>query len=209
MASSLQPGGGPVERAGCLVVPAWGHPECGTGRSTADTAASLGQTGTQSGVVRFSDCSTRLQGILNLESGLAMMQQCPPRTMLDWQQTCRFFRSALHGAGVCSNPGDEAKTGNYQSLWYCRTVLRAMMAGQGIQQLALIPGQSLPDAYSKAELMVNCAKCFPDQKSHLLKLSKAFSATNIQDLVKAVGFQQPVESLSMWCCLACVWALGL
>ena len=84
-----------------------------------------------------------------------------------------------------------------------------MMAGQGIQQLALIPGQSLPDTYSKAELMVNCAKYFPDQKGHLLKLSKAFSATNVQDLVKAFGFQQPVESLSMWCCLACVWALGL
>ena len=56
-------------------------------------------------------------------------------------------------------------------------------------------------AYEQAEQVTNHMTTVPDQNQHLACLSQAVGVNNMQLLANRIGYDGPLELLSMWTCL--------
>ena len=57
--------------------------------------------------------------------------------------------------------------------------------------------------YEEANLLAEFARWVPDESRHLERLGQLFSVDTLPNLAIALGYDGPLELLSMWLCLFC------
>ncbi len=84
----------------------------------------------------------------------------------------------------------------------CRPWMRA--AGiRGLVSLAVLGGRHFVSLapYEQAELVELHSETVPDQGKHLKRLSESLGVRSMPDLANKLGYDGPLELLSMWACL--------
>ena len=135
-------------------------------------------------------------------SGLRTGDLLRPRTFLDWQSSV----SSL-GSELCNLPPfNKLSPMDYTPLWFCRAILVPWMRAAGIPcllSLSCLGARRFSSLrpFELAEQVVSHMACVPDESEHLLHLSQAFGASDMSSLGHKLGYDGPLELLSMWLCL--------
>ena len=74
---------------------------------------------------------------------------------------------------------------------------------RSLVSLAVLSGRHFVSLapYEQAELVKVHSETVPDQGKHLQRLSDSFGVHSMPDLANKLGYDGPLELLSMWACL--------